>query len=277
MPITVSRLARAEAATAALWIMLPGTAASMRASTIAAPQRPDLIISALTNPDGLRKGSCSRFEVTIENPQANGTSQTIAVRLQIHFSNGGDSQYLRTIDGIGPKTSRTVSFQGVDVPSYGAASYVVTVNPDATVPETVIDEHNSASGSATVVVPCAGSLPPATPRGFDLVAAFDDAIQRCNRSEACTIRVRFLNHGPESSPAARVTLERHNVDGSEALSADVGGVQPLSALEPHQTSMLTFVDPRLTPGTYTYRLVYSPVINDLNNANHRVTRSLVIR
>lgn len=120
--------------------------------------RPDLIISALEVPRALKQGRCNQFDVRVENLELAATSGRITVRLHLQFASGGEAQHIRVLNGIGGRGGRgavqTVSFTDVAVPGSGQVSYAATVNPDGAVPETVIDERNSAAGSSNAAGSC---------------------------------------------------------------------------------------------------------------------------
>ena len=136
-----------------------GLACAMVSIGAAAAERPDLIVSALSTPLGLRQGNCNRFDVLIENLEDRATTQSITVRLHVQYPNKGAGQHIRVLKGIGARGQRAatqaVRFDAITIPEGGRVSYTATVNPDGVVPESVIDERNSVTGSGTVTGPCA--------------------------------------------------------------------------------------------------------------------------
>ena len=125
----------------------------------AAPaERPDLIVSALSTPLGLRQGNCNRFDVLIDNLEDRATTQSITVRLHVQYPNKGAGQHIRVLKGIGARgqsgASQAVRFDAITIPEGGRVSYTATVNPDGVVSEAVIDERNSVSGSGTAGGAC---------------------------------------------------------------------------------------------------------------------------
>ena len=126
-------------------------------------RRPNLVISSLATPHGLKQGSCNVFDVTVENVEPQGTSQTITVRLHLQYGSNGEGLYLKELKGIAAKGARgavlPLRFADVALPANGRVSYSVTVNPDGVIPETVIDERNTAAGAAVVVSSCGQGHP----------------------------------------------------------------------------------------------------------------------
>jgi hypothetical protein len=134
---------------------------------LVATGRPDLIVSGLTAPDGLREGGCNVFDVTVENLESQGTAQTITVLLHLQYANQGQARHIKVLNGIAPKGKsgavHAVRFDTVTLPAAGRVSYTATVNPDGVVPETVVDERNSAAGAGVIGGPCSFPQTPESP------------------------------------------------------------------------------------------------------------------
>jgi hypothetical protein len=163
--VTVSRLVPALAAVArrrgrVMFLAAFGTGAVV--AGVVATGRPNLIVSGLVAPAGLREGACNVFDVTIENLEAEGTAQTITVLLHLQYANQGQARHIKVLPGIAPRGQsgavHAVRFDTVTLPTLGRVSYTATVNPDGVVPETVVDERNSAAGSGVIAGPCASPI-----------------------------------------------------------------------------------------------------------------------
>jgi hypothetical protein len=128
-----------------------------------------------------------------------------------------------------------------------------------------------------VAIASAHLLPLAAPAetGFDIQAKFVPS--PCSVQQDCVIRLLFTNSGPDTSVANRVSLNKYNGKVATGYATRVGGSGALVNLPPlakGASVTLTFVDPKIKAGTYTYQPRYSSPLNDRNNANHRITRTV---
>lgn len=111
--------------------------------------------------------------------------------------------------------------------------------------------------------------------GFDLRTEF--ILVPCTINQNCTIQLKFTNDGPEASTPNGVSLNKYNGKVATGYATRVGGsgaILSLPALDRGESVTLTFVDPKIKAGTYTYQPRYSSALNDRNNNNHRVTRTI---
>lgn len=111
--------------------------------------------------------------------------------------------------------------------------------------------------------------------GFDVRAEF--LLVPCTVNQNCTIKLKFTNDGPEASTASSVSLNKFNGKVATGYATRVGGsgaLLSLPALAKGESVTLTFVDPKIKAGTFTYQPRYSSALNDRNNNNHRVTTTI---
>ncbi|MCB0670027.1 MAG: hypothetical protein KDC80_29575 [Saprospiraceae bacterium] len=137
--------------------------------------KPDLRVSQISTPGGLKKGRCSKVRVTVTNPSMGAAKGNIPVILYISQSGYPPKSYVGYIQGgLGPNSNygKSVWFNNVEIASTGTVTLKAFVNPDHQIQESVYS-NNTKIVKATVKYVCGQSTTP--PQGATLtVTAYKD-------------------------------------------------------------------------------------------------------
>lgn len=119
----------------------------------AAGDLPDLLVSQIATPGGLKVGDCNSIRATIRNSQPYGVSDPVEIQLRLVFADGRQGQYTTTLEnGIGSNGNLPAWFNGVSLPQ-GNVQMVVVADPEDTIAETE-EMNNSRSLTRTVSESC---------------------------------------------------------------------------------------------------------------------------
>lgn len=124
--------------------------------------KPDLRVSQISTPGGLKKGSCSKIRVTITNPGMAPAKGTIPVILYVSQSGYPPKSYVGYLQGgLGPNSNygKSVWFNNVEIASTGTVTLKAFVNPDHQIQESVYN-NNTKIIKAKVSQYCGGSSTP---------------------------------------------------------------------------------------------------------------------
>ena len=89
----------------------------------------------------------------------------------------------------------------------------------------------------------------------------------------------FKNIGSAPSPQRRVSLNKYNGTQAYGYAQRFGGsgsFQTLPPLAPDDDVTLTWWSNALPLGQYTFMPMYSGPLNDANNNNHAITKTLQV-
>lgn len=136
---------------------------------------PDLRVSQISTPGGLKKGTCNKIRVTITNPSMGAAKGTIPVILYVSQQGQQPKSFVAYLQGgLGPNSNygKTVWFQDVPIASTGTVTLKAFVNPDYQIQETVYN-NNTKIVSAKVTQICGQTSP--APQGATLtITAFKE-------------------------------------------------------------------------------------------------------
>ncbi|MCB0687539.1 MAG: hypothetical protein KDC53_13480 [Saprospiraceae bacterium] len=125
---------------------------------------PDLRVSNISTPGGLKKGTCSQIRVTITNSSMAAVSGSIPVILYISQNGQQPSSYVGYLQGgIGPNDNygKSVWFKNVNIPSTGNVTIKALVNSDYQIQESAYN-NNTKVIKAKVTQFCGQSTPAVT-------------------------------------------------------------------------------------------------------------------
>lgn len=186
-------------------IALVLTTAMLSINFIEAQQLPNLKISQISTPGGIKVGNCNKIKLMIVNNQQVGVSEQIAIRVNI-AQNGQVQTKTAILDGIGPNdnSGQPVWFDDIYYGPTGQISIVAYVNDDQNIHETSYSDNSKLK---TINAPSASSACPGSTSPITTVAKADLKIQVIKKAGALTI-----SNG-RSTPLSRAYVELRSSSG----------------------------------------------------------------
>ena len=124
---------------------------------------PDLRVSNISTPGGLKSGTCSKIRVTVTNSSMAAAKGNIPVILFVSQNGQQPSSYVGYVQGgLGPNANygKPVWFSNVNIPATGNVTLKAVVNPDFDIQESVTN-NNTKIIRARVSRSCGSTTQPA--------------------------------------------------------------------------------------------------------------------
>lgn len=120
-------------------------------------------------------------------------------------------------------------------------------------------------------------------QAYDLEARFTmptSATQELNKR--FVLKVDFRNIGDGSTPRTTVKVYRYRVQANGQANRHGTLLPPqqgrlMSAISHKLPKYHTWNDTCKVPGTYVYKVTYTPDVNDVNNANHKISKRITCK